>query len=62
MATSRSVEWLALAEAARLAGVPRSTLDRAVRRGELPFARTQLGRLFAEDDVLAWREARRVRQ
>jgi excisionase family DNA binding protein len=58
MTITSAPEWLALAEAARLAEVPRSTLDRAVRRGELPYAKTTLGRLFAEEDVLAWRAAR----
>lgn len=62
MVSATAAEWLTLGQAACLAGVPRSTFDDAVRRGELPYAKTKLGRLFAEDDVLDWRAVREAKR
>jgi hypothetical protein len=46
--------WFGLAEAAALAKEPRSTFDQAVRRGEIEYAVTPLGRLFRIEDVRSW--------
>lgn len=51
-------EWLRLDEAAHVAGVSRSTLHRAVSRGEILFTWTALGRLFLYEDVKAWAAGR----
>lgn len=51
--------FLRLKAGARVAGVSRSTLDRAVERGEVPFAVIDGERFFLRDDLIAWAEARR---
>jgi excisionase family DNA binding protein len=60
----REGDWLALSEAARLAEVHRTTLDRAAKRGELAYAKVPSSvfgrlRLFRAGDVLSWAEGRR---
>lgn len=54
--------WLSAGAAARLAGVERTTVHRAAVRGELPHAETNLGRLFLNSDVVAWRAKRERRK
>jgi predicted DNA-binding transcriptional regulator AlpA len=51
-------QWLRLADAAELAGVSRSTLDRAARRDELPQATVAGIRHFLAADVDSWRSRR----
>jgi excisionase family DNA binding protein len=59
--TEAPPEWLTLIQAAREINKSRSPLDRAVRRGELPFAVVGGTRLFNRADVQAYgeREANR---
>lgn len=59
MAEAEAGEWLTLSEAAALAGVSRGVTHRAASRGDLPHAwPSSAGRLFARDDVLAWKARR----
>jgi hypothetical protein len=46
--------WLTISQVALLAGCGRSSVHRALVRHELPHAWTDLGRLVAEADAIAW--------
>ncbi len=53
-----SSEWLTLAEAARVAGVGRSTMHEVARRGEVQFTvLASHGRPFRRADVESFRES-----
>ena len=53
---------VALTEAARIAGVSRSTIHRAADAGELPISRmVRSRRVFREGDVRAWVRGERAR-
>jgi len=56
--TKIEMEWIPLAESAKLAGVGRTSLHEAAARGEIGFVWTRLGRLFFVDDIERWREER----
>jgi hypothetical protein len=52
--TSQATGWLPLNDGARHVKCGRTTLHMAASRGEIPFAVTPLGRLFAVEDLEAW--------
>jgi hypothetical protein len=54
----QATEWLKLGDGAPVAGVGRSTLDRAATAGEVPFAVIGGIRFFQRDDLVEWRAAR----
>jgi len=54
--------FLSLAEAARLVGCARSTLDVHARRGELDYISTSLGRLFPLEAVEAFKAERDLKR
>jgi hypothetical protein len=53
-------DWLQLTAAAIVAGVGRSTLDRAATAGRVPFATIAGRRWFHRGDLVALRESRRA--
>jgi Helix-turn-helix domain len=57
--TDERPTWVQLTAGASIADVSRTTLHRAMHRGELPFATIGGRRFIAEHDLVAWREQRR---
>ncbi len=58
---NETTRWLRLGEAARLAGVGRTTLHEAAVRGDVLYADVGGIRVFRREDVEAWAERRRSR-
>ncbi|MBI3332215.1 excisionase family DNA-binding protein [Candidatus Peregrinibacteria bacterium] len=58
MATAKPHKVLAAGDVAKLLGVSYQYIDKLAQEGKLPFQQTSSGRIFLEEDVMAFKRKR----